>query len=105
MRADLIQAVKERGWQHTVEIDFALLAGRPEFRGHTSGSLYRLYSLMQAHFSKRHTTVDCKAVTVGQVEEWWKSSSRRTKSRSRREKELDIVTAYHQTRRLGRSAP
>jgi hypothetical protein len=96
VRADLIQAVKERGWQHTVEIDFALLAGQPEFSGHTSGSLYRLYSLMQAHFTKRHTTVDCKVVTVGQVEEWWKSSSRRTKSRSKREKELDIVTAYHQ---------
>merc|ERR1719220_2164398 len=46
MRGELIQQVKEKGWNLSADIEFDKLARLPQFEGHNSNSLHRKYVTM-----------------------------------------------------------
>ena len=95
VRPDLIRAVREEGWVYNVDIDFNLLAERPEFQGHTRASLSRLYLDMRGSTLTKHPDLTkCMEVTVGQVEEHWNNSKRNKKNKKLLAREQQIIDAY-----------
>ena len=44
VRAQLVQQVGREGWTYSAEVDFGLLEGLPQFKGHTRSSLQHLYT-------------------------------------------------------------
>jgi hypothetical protein len=95
VRPDLLRMVRAEGWSQVAEIDFQLLAGRPEFRGHTGGSLYRVYNTMQGRAAAK-AQLEPKHVTVEQLDDWWQGSARRQTYKGKAERVQCIVAAYHQ---------
>ena len=96
-RDDLVRRVRQTGWVFHIQINFKMLAGEPEFAGHTKTSLAKMWVGLRNVAIKRHPTLICrKEVTSEQVEGYWKSSYRRPKLKRTVEKEQCIVNAYLQ---------
>merc|ERR1719356_2043568 len=76
VRAQLIRKVKENKWIYSADIKFDKLALLPEFEGHNSLSLCKLYMSMLENAKKRLTLNSNKEVTVYQVEEYFNASNR-----------------------------
>ena len=95
VRAQLVQAVGREGWTYSTEVDFRLLAIKPQFQGHTHRSLERLYNTLMGNvMGKQPALKSMREVTVEDVEEYLRNSTRRTKSKSLIEREVGIVKAY-----------
>ena len=95
VRGELIEQVKENGWKLGADIEFDKLARLPMFEGHNSYSLQKLYfnKLLVGTMYKLGAK-STREVTVNQVEEWWKNSTRPAKMSNTIEKEEHIVEAY-----------
>ena len=66
----------------------------PKFEGHNSISLLSLYAIMMGAVMTLSGQQSKREVTVEQVEEWWNTSKRKSKSKSLIEKEQVIINAY-----------
>ena len=95
VREELIKQVKENGWKLSADIEFYKLVRLPAFRGHNCTSLYSTYSIMCMAVRNKVGAMSTREVTVEQVEEWWKTSTRRAKGVDVIEKEEQIVEAYN----------
>jgi len=95
VREELIKQVKENGWKLSADIEFYKLVRLPAFRGHNCTSLYSTYSIMCMAVRNKVGAMSTREVTVEQVEEWWKNSTRRAKGVDVIEKEEQIVEAYN----------
>ena len=94
VRGELIQQVKENGWNLSADIKFDKLARLPQFEGHSSRSLLVLYNSMLGATMKKLKKGSYKEVTVDQVKEWWNKSSKHVKHVNVVEKEQQILEAY-----------
>ena len=95
VRAQLVLAVGREGWTYSTEVDFSLLAGRPQFQGHTHRSLERLYNTLMGNVMEKQPALkSMRDVTVEDVEDYWRTSTRRSKRKSLVERELGIIKAY-----------
>jgi len=95
VRGDLVQEVKKnKNWIYSVDIEFDKLAAMPKFEGHNSISLLSLYAIMMGAVMTLSGQQSKREVTVEQVEEWWNTSKRKSKSKSLIEKEQVIINAY-----------
>jgi len=99
VRAELIQKVKENKWIYNADIKFDRLALMPEFEGHNSASLQKLYAGTVLGAKKRFGLNSHKEVTVDEVEEWWNTSERKSKSETLIEHEQQIVEAYREAKK------
>ena len=95
VREELIKQVKENGWKLSADIEFYKLVRLPAFRGHNCTSLYSTYSIMCMAVRNKVGAMSTREVTVEQVEEWWKTSTRRAKAVDVIEKEGQIVEVYN----------
>ena len=97
VRGELIQQVKENGWNLSADIEFDKLAPLPQFEGHSSKSLHQKYYNMllstMTKLSKKSRS--WREVTLEEVEEWWKNSTRYAKHSNIIVKEQQIVEAYY----------
>ena len=99
VRGELIEQVKKNGWKLGADIEFDKLARVPMFEGHNSCSLQRLYfNKLLVGTMSRLGEKSTREVTVDQVEEWWKNSTRLAKKSNVVEKEERIVEAYLRTK-------
>ena len=98
VREKLIQKVKENKWIYSADVKFDELALLPEFEGHNRASLFRLYHNMLGNAKERFGLNSRKEVTVDQVEEWFNTSNRYTKSEALIEQEQRIVEAYFEAK-------
>ena len=105
VRGELVEEVRRRGWRFGADVEFDQLARMRRFQGHTGTSLCKLYDGMLGSTMRKLPGVESTTeVTVGEVEEWWRNSERRGKSRPMVEKEEGILEAYSRIRRnLGSS--
>ena len=96
VRDALVQKVKETGATHYIEINFQELAKSPEFKGHTPRSLGLLYDRLQnqTRASLGNDMISSREVTVDQVNEYWSTSKRNSKSSSLRKREDLIISTY-----------
>ena len=95
VRGELIEQVKENGWKLGADIEFDKLARLPMFEGHNSCSLQRLYfNKLLVGTMSRLGEKSTREVTVNQVEEWWKNSTRTAKFARLIKEEEQIVEAY-----------
>merc|ERR1712037_179326 len=99
VRGELIQQVKENGWNLSADIEFDKVARLPQFEGHSSRSLQEKYDKMLLGTMNKLGKKSQREVTVEEVEEWWKNSTRRAKKSNHIEKEQQIVEAYHTIKR------
>ena len=99
IRQTLIQHVKEEGWVYASEVDWHLLAERPQFAGHTAVSLCRLYTIMSQGVTER-LNLELKKVKVQDLEKWWFTSRRKKNNRRVLETEELIVSTYRCVREL-----
>merc|ERR1719186_1267774 len=74
VRGELIQKMKENGWNLSSDIEFDKLARLPQFEGHSSNSLQKKYHKMLLNTMKNLGKKSQREVTVEEVEEWWKNS-------------------------------
>merc|ERR1712037_588919 len=95
VRGELIQQVKENGWNLRADIEMDKLARLPQFEGHNARSLHRMYDSMLGNTMNMLGKKSSREVTVEEVEEWWKNSSRPAKQSNLVEKEQQIVEAYY----------
>merc|ERR1719192_1920624 len=95
VRGELIEQVKENGWKLGADIEFDKLARLPMFEGHNSCSLQRLYfNKLLVGTMSRLGEKSTREVTVDQVEEWWRNSTRTAKFARLIKEEEQIVEAY-----------
>merc|ERR1719266_1891885 len=94
-RGELIQQVKENNWNLSADIEFDKLACLSQFEGHSSRSLQEKYDRMLVGTIYKLGKKSNREVTVEEVEEWWKNSTRPAKQSSLIEKEQQIVEAYY----------
>ena len=94
VRPALIKKVKEEGYTYSKEVDFVLLAGMEEFRGHSNSSLDSVYQGMLQAAAKKGGIRAGSQVTAKQVEKWWNSSKKRAKTEGKRSREKDIIESY-----------
>merc|ERR1719237_466013 len=96
VRGELIQQVKENGWNLSADIEFDKLARLPQFVGHSSRSLQAKYDnmLLSTMTKLGKKSRSWREVTVEEVEEWWNNSTRLAKKSNLIEKEQQIVEAY-----------
>ena len=100
VRGDLIQEVKKnKNWIYSADIEFDKLAAMTKFEGHNSTSLSSLYASMMVNVISISGQKKVSEVTMEQVEWWWKTSKRKSKSKSLVEKEQEIINAYLEARR------
>ena len=95
VRGELIQQVKENGWDLSADIEYDKLARLPQFKGHSNGSLHDKYTGMLGNAMNKLGKKSRREVTVEEVEEWWKNSTRYAKQSNVIEKEQQIVEAYY----------
>ena len=86
---------EKNGWKLSADIEFDKLARLPLFEGHNSHSLQSLYSGLLVSTMNRLRGKSTREVTLDQVEVWWNSTTRYTKSVDLIEKEGQIVEAYY----------
>ena len=95
VRPELVKAIKKEGWTYSVQVDFLKLAGQHEFRGHTRGSLQRMYAEMVMDLVRASPVLNSvKEVTVEQVSETWENGKKHNKDGRTRDMEQIIVNAY-----------
>ena len=95
VRAQLVQQVGREGWTYSAEVDFGLLEGLPQFKGHTRSSLQLLYhNLVSVTAVNQPALKSKREVTVEDVEEYWRNSTRKDKSKRQVEREQGMVEAY-----------
>merc|ERR1712113_588200 len=72
------------------------LAKSPEFKGHTPRSLGLLYDRLQNQTGAAigNNIISSREVTVDQVNEYWSTSKRNSKSSSLRKREDLIISTY-----------
>ena len=100
VRGELIEQVKKNGWKLGADIEFDKLARLPMFEGHNSYSLQALYfNKLLSGTRNRLGAKSTREVTVDQVEEWWKNSTRLAKKSNLVEKEGQIVEAYFRVKK------
>jgi len=100
VRGELVEEVRRRGWRYGADVEFDQLARMRRFQGHTRASLQNLYDCMLGMTMRKLPGVESRTeVTVGEVEEWWRNSERRGKTRPMVEKEEGILEAYSRIRR------
>ena len=110
MRGELIEEVTRRGWQYSSDIEFPTLANMPAFKGHTPGSLARLYGDLALQVIAKQKAmgvmVTCREVTATQVHKWWnayahamtlsgKPVKRNGKTEKKRRWEEELISAYN----------
>ena len=95
VRGELIQQVKEKGWNLNADVEFDKLAHLPQFEGHSGRSLQEEYNKMLVGTIYKLGKKSKREVTVEEVEEWWKNSTRKAKFANLIEKEQQIVEAYY----------
>ena len=95
VRGELIEQVRKNGWKLGADIKYDKLARLPMFKGHNSLTLQSLYSGLLVSTMNRLRGKSTREVTLEQVEEWWNSTTRYTKSVDLIEKEEQIVEAYY----------
>merc|ERR1719305_1346135 len=79
VRSELIQQVKENKWNLRADIEMDKLARLPQFDGHNGESFHRMYDSMLGNTMNMLGEKSKREVTVEEVEEWWKISTRHTK--------------------------
>ena len=79
----------------SADIEFDKLASLYKFEGHSRASLLKLYDGMLFRTMKRLGKKSKREVTVEEVEEWWKNSTRPAKKGNLIEKEQQMVEAYY----------
>ena len=99
VRGELIQQVKENGWNLSADIEFDKLARLSQFEGHNGTTLHNMYNRILVNTLKQLSKKSTREVTVEEVEEWWNSSTRHAKKTSLIEKEQQIVEAYFMIKR------
>ena len=67
IRESLIGEAKKMGWTYRTQIDFGLLAARPEFIGHTRASLDALWNTLMDCTSQKVPCLPRIEVTVDEV--------------------------------------
>ena len=77
-----------------MEYTMCMPARLPQFEGHNSFSLQRKYNSMLLCAIYKLGTKNWREVTVEEVEEWWKNSTRIAKSANLIKKEQQIVKAF-----------
>merc|ERR1712037_890898 len=95
VKGELIQQVKENKWNLNADVEFDKLARLPQFEGHNSKSLHKMYDNMLKGAIYKLGEKSKREVTVEEVEEWWKNSRRPAKFSNLIEKEQKIVEAYY----------
>ena len=95
VREELIKQVKENGWKLSADIEFYKLVRLPAFRGHNCTTLYKAYSIMCMAVMNKVGAMSTREVTVEQMEEWWKNSTRRAKGVDVIEREERILEVYN----------
>ena len=95
VREELIKQVKENGWKLSADIEFDKLVRLPAFRGHNCTTLYKTYSIMCMAVMNKVGAMSTREVTVEQMEEWWKNSTRRAKGVDVIEREERILEVYN----------
>jgi len=95
VKGELIQQVKENDWNLSADVEFDKLARLPQFDGHNGKSLPRMYDGMLLATMNKLGKKSRREVTVEEVEEWWKNSTRYAKKVNLIEKEQQIVEAYY----------
>jgi len=95
VRGELIQQVKEKGWNLRADIEMDKLARLPQFEGHNRATLHRMYDRMLNGTIYKLGKKSKREVTVEEVEEWWNNSTRPAKRTNFIEKEQQIVEAYY----------
>ena len=95
---ELIKRVKENKWKLSADIEFDKLARLPQFKGHSVTSLHRIYHVMLTNAMNKHDKKSKREVTVEEVEEWWKKSTRKSKYSNLIEKEEQILEAYYRVK-------
>merc|ERR1712037_267553 len=98
VRGELIQQVKENNWNLNADVEFDKLARLPQFEGHNGGSLHRMYGSMLGNTMTKLGKKSRREVTVEEVEEWWKNSTRYAKFSNVIEKEQLILESYHRVK-------
>merc|ERR1712062_255505 len=99
VRGEMMQQVKKNGWNLSADIKFDMLARLPQFEGHSSASLLQKYNSMLTQTMEKLGKKSKREVTVEEVEEWWKNSTRPAKKSNLIEKEQQIVEAYYRIKR------
>merc|ERR1719458_90596 len=95
VRGELIQQVKENNWNLSADVEYDKLVRLPQFDGHNGKSLHKKYDGMLLATMNKLAKTSKKEVTVEEVEEWWKNSTRYAKKVNLIEKEQQIVEAYY----------
>jgi len=98
VRAELIEQVKENGWNLSADIEFDKLARLPQFEGHSSKSLQEKYHKILTGTIYKLGKKSRREVTVEEVEEWWNNSTRHAKFANVIEKEEQIVESYYRVK-------
>ena len=98
VRGELIQQVKENKWNLCADVKVDELARLPHFEGHSRRSLLQKYDGMLLATMKKLGKNSKREVTVEEVEEWWKNSTRPAKFANLIEKEQRVMEAYHRVK-------
>ena len=64
-----LKVVKRKGWVYSASIDYSELVKMPEFEGHTSRSLHKMYNNMQHCTRNKLQLSSGRDVTIHQVSE------------------------------------
>ena len=64
-----LKVVKRKGWVYSASIDYSELVKMPEFEGHTSRSLHKMYNNMQHCTRNKLQLSSGRDVTIHQVRE------------------------------------
>ena len=64
-----LKVVKRKGWVYSASIDYSELVKMPEFEGHTSRSLHKMYNNMQHCTRNKLKLSSGRDVTIHQVRE------------------------------------
>ena len=64
-----LKVVKRKGWVYSASIDYSELVKMPEFEGHTSRSLHKMYNNMQHCTRNKLKLSSGRDVTIHQVGE------------------------------------
>ena len=62
-----LKVVKKKGWVYSASIDYSELVKMPEFEGHTSRSLHKMYNNMQHCTRNKLQLSSGRDVTIDQV--------------------------------------
>jgi len=93
-RESLLKVVKRKGWVYSASIDYSELVKMPEFEGHTSRSLHKMYNNMQHCTRNKLKLSSGRDVTIHQVLDWWNGAGTHDRWRSKADRDSKIIEAY-----------